>query len=77
MIASQSRNVDREAAEPLPGAVRQAADRVAGALEGWTCDQVTVNDYPPGVGLNPHIDTHSAFAGRPFMSRHECMHQAA
>ena len=59
----QSRNVDRSGAEPLPAAVRAAAQRVTGALPGWACDQVTVNDYPPGVGLNPHIDTHSAFAG--------------
>ncbi|MCO5574040.1 hypothetical protein L7F22_027818 [Adiantum nelumboides] len=26
-------------------------------------DQLTVNEYPPGVGLSPHIDTHSAFEG--------------
>lgn len=26
-------------------------------------DQLTVNEYPPGVGLSPHIDTHSAFDG--------------
>ena len=26
-------------------------------------DQMTVNDYPPGVGLAPHVDTHSCFAG--------------
>lgn len=26
-------------------------------------DQCTVNDYPAGVGLSPHIDTHSAFTG--------------
>ncbi|RWW14250.1 hypothetical protein GW17_00021992 [Ensete ventricosum] len=24
-------------------------------------DQLTVNEYPRGVGLSPHIDTHSAF----------------
>ncbi|KAG0474287.1 hypothetical protein HPP92_013973 [Vanilla planifolia] len=24
-------------------------------------DQLTVNEYPPGIGLSPHIDTHSAF----------------
>lgn len=24
-------------------------------------DQLTVNEYPVGVGLSPHIDTHSAF----------------
>ncbi|KAM7512711.1 hypothetical protein LguiB_011586 [Lonicera macranthoides] len=29
-------------------------------------DQMTVNEYPPGVGLSPHIDTHSAFGGSIF-----------
>ncbi|CAN1143962.1 Alkylated DNA repair protein ALKBH8 homolog [Linum perenne] len=28
-----------------------------------TLDQLTVNEYPRGVGLSPHIDTHSAFEG--------------
>lgn len=60
---AQSRNVDRSAAQPLPAAVRRAADSVSRHVEGYACDQVTVNDYPPSVGLNPHIDTHSAFAG--------------
>jgi alkylated DNA repair protein alkB homolog 8 len=26
-------------------------------------DQLTVNEYSPGVGLAPHVDTHSAFEG--------------
>ncbi|KAL2630227.1 hypothetical protein R1flu_014913 [Riccia fluitans] len=26
-------------------------------------DQLTINEYPKGVGLSPHIDTHSAFEG--------------
>lgn len=26
-------------------------------------DQATVNEYAPGVGLSPHVDTHSAFTG--------------
>ncbi|XP_057466664.1 alkylated DNA repair protein ALKBH8 homolog [Actinidia eriantha] len=26
-------------------------------------NQLTVNEYPSGVGLSPHIDTHSAFEG--------------
>lgn len=26
-------------------------------------DQLTVNEYTPGVGISPHIDTHSAFTG--------------
>ncbi|XP_042505277.1 alkylated DNA repair protein ALKBH8 homolog isoform X2 [Macadamia integrifolia] len=31
--------------------------------EDVTLDQLTVNEYPPGVGLSPHIDTHSTFEG--------------
>lgn len=30
---------------------------------GWVPDQVTVNEYPLGVGISPHVDTHSAFRG--------------
>ncbi|KAJ3127590.1 Alkylated DNA repair protein alkB 8, partial [Nowakowskiella sp. JEL0407] len=26
-------------------------------------DQLTVNEYPPGTGIPPHVDTHSAFIG--------------
>lgn len=26
-------------------------------------DQLTVNQYPAGVGLAPHVDAHSAFTG--------------
>jgi alkylated DNA repair dioxygenase AlkB len=26
-------------------------------------DQITVNEYPPGCGIAPHVDTHSAFTG--------------
>jgi alkylated DNA repair protein alkB family protein 8 len=32
-------------------------------MEGRHIDQVTVNEYTCGVGLAPHIDTHSAFEG--------------
>lgn len=27
-------------------------------------DQLTVNEYEPGVGLSAHVDTHSAFTGK-------------
>ena len=27
----------------------------------WKPDQMTVNEYKPGHGIPPHIDTHSAF----------------
>jgi alkylated DNA repair protein alkB family protein 8 len=26
-------------------------------------DQLTVNEYTPGVGIAPHVDTHSSFTG--------------
>lgn len=30
----------------------------------WECpDQLTVNEYLPGQGIPPHVDTHSAFLG--------------
>ena len=32
-----------------------------GATSALRCDQVTVNEYPRGIGLAPHVDTHSAF----------------
>lgn len=28
---------------------------------GFTFDQLTVNDYQPGQGIPPHVDTHSPF----------------
>ena len=55
---AQSRDVDRASAAPFPGALQLVAGRVSARLGSHACDQVTVNDYPPGVGLNPHIDTH-------------------
>ncbi|GAQ85696.1 hypothetical protein KFL_002490140 [Klebsormidium nitens] len=33
------------------------------AEQSWPLDQLTVNEYPAGVGLSPHVDTHSAFHG--------------
>lgn len=37
--------------------------RGRGTLLSTGLDQMTVNEYPAGVGLAPHVDTHSAFAG--------------
>ncbi|CAN4105203.1 unnamed protein product [Withania somnifera] len=37
--------------------------RKLGYAETLLLDQLTVNEYSPGVGLSPHIDTHSAFEG--------------
>lgn len=50
----------------LPSFVSKVLDKI-GAFPGVkNCtsklvDQLTVNEYPCGVGLSPHIDTHSAF----------------
>lgn len=35
-----------------------------GAAGPASADQITVNDYPPGSGIAPHVDTHSAFTAR-------------
>ena len=35
-----------------------------GATGPASADQITVNDYPPGSGIAPHVDTHSAFTAR-------------
>ncbi|KAK1272455.1 hypothetical protein QJS04_geneDACA012253 [Acorus gramineus] len=41
---------------PDPG---NSERRIINQLTVWICG--SVNEYPPGVGLSPHIDTHSAF----------------
>ncbi len=59
----QARNVDiNKPIRPLP----PTAQRVLQQLErlfGVQFDQLTVNEYNPGVGLSSHVDTHSAFTG--------------
>ncbi|KAK9805819.1 hypothetical protein WJX73_003535 [Symbiochloris irregularis] len=60
----ETRNVDPASpAEPMPARLGPILQRMQQALDGWVPDQLTVNDYAPGVGLSPHIDTHSAFTG--------------
>lgn len=55
---------------PLPGWARALATRVERAARelgpagaDFPLDQITVNEYLPGVGISPHVDTHSAFEG--------------
>jgi len=52
-------------AEPIPELVGEVLRRLPASTVGYEsaarCDQVTVNEYPRGVGLAPHVDTHSAF----------------
>jgi len=56
--------------ESIPAFVREtvlgrlgmdAYGATPGATSALRCDQITVNEYPRGVGLAPHVDTHSAF----------------
>ncbi|XP_014444264.2 alkylated DNA repair protein alkB homolog 8 isoform X2 [Tupaia chinensis] len=60
----ENNNVDRD--KPLPGGLPDICDSI---LEKWLKegyikykpDQLTINQYEPGQGIPPHIDTHSAF----------------
>lgn len=57
----------RRKTAPFPRLVDELLDRasrlegVDGAERASGCDQLTVNEYAAGVGIAPHIDTHSAF----------------
>lgn len=53
-------------ARPMPRKVadllrHKISDLIPLTTEAQPFDQLTVNEYPCGVGLSPHIDTHSAF----------------
>ena len=56
----------RETTKPMPAFVNEILTRASalnapGAGECLDCDQLTVNEYVCGVGIAPHVDTHSAF----------------
>ncbi|KAH7658968.1 tRNA (carboxymethyluridine(34)-5-O)-methyltransferase protein [Dioscorea alata] len=63
----ETRNVDaRQFLGNLPSFVSFVLDKISSFPEPANnkcrlMDQLTVNEYPSGVGLSPHIDTHSAF----------------
>lgn len=42
-------------AAPLPPAARAAAARLEALPGGVRIDQLTVNEYAPGVGIAPHV----------------------
>jgi alkylated DNA repair dioxygenase AlkB len=47
---------------PEPLVLATSCARLVGAgLLPEEPDQITVNEYAPGVGIRPHVDTHSAF----------------
>ncbi|XP_017007976.3 tRNA (carboxymethyluridine(34)-5-O)-methyltransferase ALKBH8 [Drosophila takahashii] len=61
-----SNNVDPS--KPLEQSIPSACDilwsRLPNSASTWdwsTPDQLTVNEYEPGHGIPPHVDTHSAF----------------
>ncbi len=58
-----TRKVDTvEFPPPIPMFIASVIDRVmATGFLSSRIDQVTVNEYKPGHGIAPHIDTHSAF----------------
>lgn len=62
-----TRNVDaKQHLGELPSFVSFILKRVSSFPDippNLVLDQLTVNEYPSGVGLSPHIDTHSAFEG--------------
>ncbi|XP_021647797.2 alkylated DNA repair protein ALKBH8 homolog isoform X2 [Hevea brasiliensis] len=65
----ETRNVNtKEQLGELPSFVSSILERISslpdlGDSASLVLDQLTVNEYPRGVGLSPHIDTHSAFEG--------------
>nr|AKM76732.1 RNA-binding (RRM/RBD/RNP motifs) family protein [Monsonia marlothii] len=65
----QTRNVDtKQHLGELPSFVAPVLEKISSFpnlndAANVSLDQLTVNEYPPGVGLSPHIDTHSAFEG--------------
>eukprot|EP00983_Pelagomonas_calceolata_P092783 1157707-Pelagomonas_calceolata.AAC.11 len=51
---------------PLPSWVAPVAERISALpCVSQELDQLTVNEYPPGIGLAPHVDNHSSFEGGP------------
>nr|XP_048320346.1 alkylated DNA repair protein ALKBH8 homolog isoform X1 [Ziziphus jujuba var. spinosa] len=65
----ETRNVDsKQHLGELPSFVSPVLEKISmfpslGDAANKVLNQLTVNEYPPGVGLSPHIDTHSAFEG--------------
>ncbi|CAK9870761.1 unnamed protein product [Sphagnum jensenii] len=67
----KTRNVDKNqklgvlplSVEPVLSKVALLSEMTHAKEPSLPLDQLTVNEYPRGVGLSPHIDTHSAFEG--------------
>ena len=47
--------------EPLPPPLAALFDRVRDRVAGLVAEQLTVNEYLPGQGIKPHVDSHKSF----------------
>ena len=60
-----TRDANLKVVDEIPELAMEVLRRLPRETPGYEgamrCDQVTVNEYPRGVGLAPHVDTHSAF----------------
>lgn len=62
-----TRRCDSEECESLPLWLADTLTRINPIMQScclnkdWVANQVTVNEYTPGQGIAPHVDTHSAF----------------
>ena len=70
MLTKQARTVDKDTpAHPIPPLAASLIPKIMSAITTTTSnetpsqsfDQLTINEYPPGVGISPHVETHSAF----------------
>lgn len=55
-------NVDKNT--PLPNKIPEECENILARFDefkNFHPDQLTVNQYQPGQGIPPHVDTHSAF----------------
>ncbi|KAI5199422.1 hypothetical protein E4T39_06245 [Aureobasidium subglaciale] len=53
--------VSKSASTPPPGYLTRLLERLPARDDRDIPDQYTLQHYPPGTGIPPHVDTHSAF----------------
>ncbi|THZ35339.1 hypothetical protein D6C90_07391 [Aureobasidium pullulans] len=53
--------VSKSASTPPPEYLTRLLDRLPARDDRDISDQYTLQHYPPGTGIPPHVDTHSAF----------------
>ena len=58
---TRSVNPSFSAVTEIPEIFQKLFQRLVDAGVPHMPDQITVNEYTPGIGIKPHVDTHSAF----------------